>query len=264
MCSAYHEPVQFRNSETEQQTTPRRGSAESWSLSIDTGGEIRSALSFQYGSWHSNVNSALVCLLLRDQAWKPSSATTKHTVNMTRVFIGGLPEDYSKEDVELLCANHASPDFVSMKKGYAFVSFSTQEEANGIVSALHNTELGDAHLRVELARDPVCYVCNQEGHMARRCPNRQQQQDHQQPVPPPRVPVHTQESLPVSCAPHCNSCTCFESTPYDPHWAKLGYTLVRRHSVQSNGACGPRARGHGQVHQNRRHRSRSPRGQFYR
>lgn len=134
---------------------------------------------------------------------------------MTRVFIGGLSETTTREDVELLCAEAASPSFISMKKGYAFARFDSEQDALAVVDALHGTEMNQRRLRVELAREPVCFVCNQEGHMARSCPNREPDPPARAPdssVTRPRVWRHAVPSL--SQTAHCETCTCFQERAF--------------------------------------------------
>jgi len=134
---------------------------------------------------------------------------------MSRVFIGGLSETATSEDVELLCSEAAIPSFIQMKKGFAFARFDSDHDAAAVVDALHNTEVNQKRLRVELAREPVCFVCHQEGHMARRCPNREAAPPTRAPdssVVLPRVWKHPQT------APrrdgHCETCTCFQERAF--------------------------------------------------
>ena len=119
-----------------------------------------------------------------------------------------------------MCGEYVSPTFVLMKKGFAFARFANPEDAQIIVDNLNKTTYQDQSLRVELAREPVCYICNKEGHFARSCPQKNSAVDNAQRQPDPSMarPEHRQEVYdqppPVVFVqrPHCRSCTCYNNT----------------------------------------------------
>ncbi|KAI0757349.1 hypothetical protein C8Q80DRAFT_1216007 [Daedaleopsis nitida] len=103
-------------------------------------------------------------------------------VKLNKVYIGGLPEHTSKEDLESCFGKIGNVVNIELKVGYGFVEFDSREAAEESVAKYHEGYFMGNKIRVEISHgggrtakysgDPgACFKCGQMGHWARRRPS---------------------------------------------------------------------------------------------
>jgi len=78
----------------------------------------------------------------------------------SKLYVGGLPFAYTEEDLTKLVADHGEvvsaviimDKFSNRSKGFGFVEFASEEEANAAVKALNGSELDGRNITVDHAR----------------------------------------------------------------------------------------------------------------
>lgn len=79
---------------------------------------------------------------------------------MAKLYVGGLPFSYSDEDLKKLVSEYGEvtssviimDKFSNRSKGFGFVEFATEEEAQAAIDALHESDLDGRKLTVDHAR----------------------------------------------------------------------------------------------------------------
>ena len=101
-----------------------------------------------------------------------------------KLFITSLSADVSEEDLRNVFEPHGNIVDIFIKENdkgkFAFVTYDTLEEANKGLEC-NGTDIKDKTIRVNFAKPRApkgqggggrpCFKCQQEGHMARECPN---------------------------------------------------------------------------------------------
>ena len=80
---------------------------------------------------------------------QPSEETTPQH---TSVYVGNLSFEVSQTDMEQLFTPFGELSSVTLKRGFAFVHFKNEENANNAVEKLNGSELGGRQLRVEVSK----------------------------------------------------------------------------------------------------------------
>lgn len=80
-------------------------------------------------------------------------------VNPNKLYIGNLPFSTGEEDLRQLCGQFGEvvdvkliTDFNGRSKGFAFVEFSNQDEANAAIEGLNEKEIDGRTIFVKVAR----------------------------------------------------------------------------------------------------------------
>jgi len=85
---------------------------------------------------------------------QPSEETTPEH---TSVYVGNLSFEQSQTDMEQLFTPFGELTEVTLKRGFAFVHFKNEEDANNAVEKLNGSELGGRQLRVEVSKKKEKY-----------------------------------------------------------------------------------------------------------
>jgi len=80
----------------------------------------------------------------------------------SKLYVGGLPFSYTEEDLKKLVAEHGEvvsaiiimDKFSNRSKGFGFVEFGSDEEAQAAIDALNGSDLDGRKLTVDHARPP--------------------------------------------------------------------------------------------------------------
>eukprot|EP01111_Echinosteliopsis_oligospora_P011304 TRINITY_DN36_c0_g1_i1.p1 TRINITY_DN36_c0_g1~~TRINITY_DN36_c0_g1_i1.p1 ORF type:complete len:129 (-),score=11.54 TRINITY_DN36_c0_g1_i1:561-947(-) len=98
-----------------------------------------------------------------------------------RLYVGKLDPRTREKDIETAFAKYGKIVAVDLKRGYAFVEFDDDRDAEDAVRYMDNTDLDGARIIVEPShggrerrRDPAgdeCFSCGGRGHWARDCPS---------------------------------------------------------------------------------------------
>ncbi|XP_059148236.1 RNA-binding protein 4B-like isoform X2 [Physella acuta] len=99
----------------------------------------------------------------------------------TKLYVGNLPEDADKEELEQLFRKYGNVVEFDILKDYGFVHFEKEAEAKAAADALDGQVHHGNNIRVEISRSKVrqkagmggkgeCYRCGGEGHWSKECP----------------------------------------------------------------------------------------------
>ena len=70
-----------------------------------------------------------------------------------KIFIHNVSEDATREDFEEEASKHGEiTDFYNPKKGFAFITFSTKEEAEACIAAMNDTEVTGQTIQMNIAK----------------------------------------------------------------------------------------------------------------
>jgi RNA recognition motif-containing protein len=99
----------------------------------------------------------------------------------TKLYVGNLPEDVDKVELEQVFQKYGSIVEFDILKDYGFVHFEKEAEAKAAADALDGYVHHGRNIRVEVSRSKVrqkagmggkgeCYRCGGEGHWSKECP----------------------------------------------------------------------------------------------
>ncbi len=79
---------------------------------------------------------------------------------MAKLFVGNLPYTMTESDLQEMFASHGAIESVAVitdrdtgrSKGFGFVEFSSDDEANAAIEALNNSEVQGRRIVVNIAR----------------------------------------------------------------------------------------------------------------
>jgi len=99
-----------------------------------------------------------------------------------RIYIGKLSQRTRERDIEDTFSKYGKINAVDLKRGYAFVEYDDERDADDAIRAMDGNELDGARIVVEAShggrdrdrRGPgsdECFSCGGRGHWARDCPS---------------------------------------------------------------------------------------------
>eukprot|EP00698_Gefionella_okellyi_P025645 TRINITY_DN9456_c0_g1_i3.p1 TRINITY_DN9456_c0_g1~~TRINITY_DN9456_c0_g1_i3.p1 ORF type:complete len:231 (-),score=34.78 TRINITY_DN9456_c0_g1_i3:261-953(-) len=98
---------------------------------------------------------------------------------VTRVFVGRIPQRATKAEIAELFEKYPSVQRVDIKNGFGFVEFTNADEAEEAIKSVNGALVQDQPIAVEASRgkkrqpgEGRCFTCNTDGHWSRECPNR--------------------------------------------------------------------------------------------